>query len=235
MNILDFLVNVLPHFDFFLDLRKVVFAYNTFNKVICHLSSSHIEIWNYYLADEHGLICLQLINRFKLLLERFDFSVDFTFTHGWFTRYFAYNRLEQSRHHTLLPCLLSSAHVIEPRFGILFGLLIQFENLLLNWVMLFASRILHRNNTFLYGKKGAEVLEEIIIRFLDLFETFVWLWFAISFRWFSKIKNINLIFLLNLITTFLLVLSELIKKSASVILMLIFVTKFIILRFNFFA
>lgn len=237
MNILNLLVNILPHFDFFLDLRKVVFAYNPFNKVIGHLSSSHVEVWNDNLAYEYSLICLQLINCFKLLLKRFNFSVDFSFTHRWFTRYFAYNRLKQSRHHSFLPWLFSSAHVIKAWFCVFLSLFIQFENLLLHWVMLFASRILHWNNAFLNWKQSAKVLEEIIVRLLYLFKAFIWLSFAARFNWFPKIKNINLIFFFDFVCLISSILAKLIKESAAFVILLVtvFIKNNIFLYIHLFA
>ena len=68
MHRLNLLVNDLPHFYVLLQFGEVVLANNALDEVVSHLPSSHVEIWNYYLADENSLICLKLVDCFELLL-----------------------------------------------------------------------------------------------------------------------------------------------------------------------
>ena len=52
------------------------------------LSAFHIEVGDDHLADEHGLVSLQLVHALELFLIRFDGSVYLLFRHAALAKQF---------------------------------------------------------------------------------------------------------------------------------------------------
>ena len=144
MNILDFFINCLPHFNVFLKFNQVIFTNDIFNELVSSCSSSHVEIGDDNLTDKYCLIRLKLVNAFKFFLCFFNWHVYLFLSHRWSALNLACNSFKQIWNvWGLLWRVKTHCHIyIISKLTKFLCFNIQFVNLLLEWVMLLSSVLL---------------------------------------------------------------------------------------------